>query len=266
MNQRDHAPFAALAGLLTLSVAAALLLSGCAAPVAEKPAPVELRVSAATSLRKVLEQTAPAFERANGVKLVFNFGASGVLQKQIEGGAPADVFMSASPKQVDGLIAAGVVSAEATSTFAVNTLVLARATNAAPIELSELDRVDLLAIGDPETTPHGALARQYLERTGVWSQLKDRVTLGVNAEQTMAHIAGNEVDAGLVFGNQLVGRTDVVAISTVPSTAIDPIRYVSAPIASSVNAELALAYLEYVGSPQVQAEFARAGFLPAPVE
>ena len=77
-------------------------MTGCAAstPAAAPPTdPVELNISAATTLKKAFTELAPAFEEANSVKLVFNFGASGVLQKQVEGGAPCDVFASASPSR-----------------------------------------------------------------------------------------------------------------------------------------------------------------------
>ncbi|PKQ38288.1 MAG: molybdate ABC transporter substrate-binding protein [Actinobacteria bacterium HGW-Actinobacteria-1] len=109
---------------MVLVLAATLFASGCS-PSVRAAAPTtsrtELRVSAATTLKRAFEEMEPAFEAANpGVDVVFNFGASGVLQKQIEAGAPCDVFASASPKQVDALVSGGYVSAEDTATFCGN--------------------------------------------------------------------------------------------------------------------------------------------------
>ena len=114
-----------------VSLALVIGLAGCSSAPASssvsagaKAAPVELTVSAASSLKNVLTSTAPAFGRAKDVKLAFNFGASGQLVKQIEGGAPADVFISASPAAVATLSAEGLASGDASATLAGNTLVI----------------------------------------------------------------------------------------------------------------------------------------------
>lgn len=268
MSHRDHAPFLALSGLLALSVAAPLLLSGCASPTAEKPSPVELRVSAATSLKKVLETTAPAFETSSGADVVFNFGASGVLQKQIEGGAPADVFISASPKQVASLTVGGYVAEGASTTIAGNDLVVivaagnpARVTG--PEDLKKLDR---LVTGNPETAPHGTKAKEWLTGLGLWSSLEPRFVFAENAAQTVDYVARGEVAAGIAFASEAQDDDRVSVAYSVPRAEIAPVRYVAAPLADSKQAALADAYVRYLNSPEVQNALAEAGLLPSPEE
>jgi len=262
---------AALTALL-LSLA---LLIGCAGraglsdPAASRAAtteapPAELRVSAATTLKRSFEQIAPAFEQANGVTLVFNFGASGQLQKQIEQGAPVDVFASASPKQVDALIAADIVSAAATSTFCYNDLVVfVPAGNPASIDgPGNLESAARLTTGNPDTAPHGTKAKEWLETLGLWTTLESRFVFGENAAQTLDYVARGEVDAGIGFASETTGRRDIEIAYVVPAAELKPSRYVAAPIADTQSAEMAARFLAYLSTPEIQATLADAGFLP----
>lgn len=255
---------------LALAVVAASLLAGCAAPVADSPAatsaPPELRVSAASSLKGVLERTAPAFERDHGVRLVFNFGASGVLEKQIEAGVPADVFASASPTQIAALEERGLVSPSASVTFARNDLVVFvpldnRAGISGPDDLEKAAR---LVTGNPDTAPHGTKAREWLKARGVWDTLKPRFVFAENAAQTLDYVARGEVEAGLGFASEATGSERVRVVYTVPADEIAPAEYVAAPLASAERPTLAAAYVAYLRSSATQAALTRAGFLPAP--
>lgn len=266
-------------GRLVLGAVAVLLLgmalvgSGCAGgPVgaadapATPPEPVELRVSAATSLKEVLEKTAPGFEESNDAKLIFNFGASGVLQKQIEGGAPVDVFVSASPKHVASLTAEALVNDEAASTFAGNDLVVF-VPNGNPAGINgpgDLAKADRLVTGNPATAPHGAKAKEWLEGLGSWVSLQPRFVFAENSAQTLDYVARGEVDAGIGFASEAVGSEQVDVAYAVPKGEIEPIRYVAAPLVVTDHADLAAAYAAYLRTPEVQRALIDAGFLPAP--
>jgi len=252
-------------------LASALLLAGCS-PAAQKtaaakptPAPVELNVSAATSLKDVLETTAAEFESANDVKLVFNFAASGVLQKQIEGGAPADVFVSASPKQVDELIEGGLISAETSSAVAGNDIVIfvPRGNPARIATPEDLAKANRLVTGNPDTAPHGTKAKEWLEGLGTWDELGSNFVFAENAAQTLDYVARGEVDAGIGFASEAKGNDAVEIVYTVPKDVIKPVEYVAAPLAGSSNAERAAAYVVFLESPSVQSALTAAGFLPA---
>lgn len=258
---------------VTVLIAAALWLLACAAPPASEPAaeatpPAELRVSAATSLREVLEATAPQFEQTGDVKLVFNFGASGVLQRQIEVGAPADVFVSASPQQVASLVDAGYVSADASSTFAGNDVVVfVPAGNPAGITgPADLGAAERIATGNPQTAPHGTKAKEWLGAIGAWESLEPTMVFADNAAHTLDYVARGEVDAGIGFASEALGSDAVEIVYTVPEGTIAPVRYVAAPLNDAEQPDAAAAYVEFLSSPAVQRALTEAGFLPAPAE
>jgi len=255
--------------LVTTMLLIAAALSGCAAEAAAPTVeatntPVELTVSAAATLRKPFEQLAPEFEKANNATIAFNFGASGVLQKQIEGGAMVDVFASASPAQVDALVAGGLASREATVSFISNELVIVVPTgNPAGITgPGDLERAKRLATGNPESAPHGTKAREWLEGQGLWSELEDRFVFGENAAQTTDYVARGEVDAAILFASEADGREDLEVVYTVPADQIKPIRYVIAPLANSANTELAQAFIDFVMSNRGQQPLLDNGFVP----
>lgn len=255
---------------ITLAVTAAML-TGCAAPTpqANPPAaPRPLRVAAASSLKGAFEKLAAAFEDSSGSKVVFDFGASGILQKQIEGGAPVDVFASASPKQIDALIADGLVSADSTVTFAGNDLVIfvPKGNPSAVTGPETLARAHRLTTGDPVAAPHGAKAQEWLITLDLWEKLRSRFVFTQNAAQTLDYVARGEVDAGIGFASEVNGRADVVAVYTVPRGAIEPVRYVVAPIEAASQPAVAARFVDYLLSSEGQAVLREAGFLSAPAK
>lgn len=231
-------------------------------------APVELNVSAASSLKSVLTSAAPAFEKANNVKLTFNYGASGLLVKQIEGGAPVDVFISASPAAVATLSAEGLATGEESVTVAGNTLViLVPKGNPAGIHgATDLAKATKLTTGDPAVAPHGQKAQEWLTGLGLWETLKPKFVFAANAAQTDDYIARGEVDAGIGFASDAHNRSDIEIAATVPDGQIKPIKYVGAPITASKQGALAKAYLAYLLSPEMQQAFVDSGFNPAPAK
>ncbi len=262
-------------GLVALALAVGA--TGCAStnPASSDPGsattgsvPVELTVSAAASLKGVLTSAAPAFERANGVKLVYNFGATGQLVKQIEGGAPVDVFLSASPAAVTTLAAEGLASAEESVTFAGNTLtILVPKGNPAGITgPDDLAKTAKLTTGDPTVAPHGQKAQEWLIAIGQWDALEPKFVFAANAAQTDDYIARGEVDAGIGFASDAKSRDDIEIAYEVPEGVVKPIKYVGAPIAASKQQALASSYLADLLSPEMQQAFVDAGFKPAPVK
>jgi molybdate transport system substrate-binding protein len=264
-----------LAVLLAFALAAA---AGCSTgqgaspsgtPAASAPAaPVQLDVSAASSLKAVLTSVAPAFEKAHNAKLVFNWGASGALLRQIEGGAPADVFASASRSQIASAVADGLVSADASATFASNDLViLVPKGNPKGIHgPADLSKAGKLTTGDPMVAPHGAKAQEWLTNLKLWNGLKPKFVFAQNAAQTDDYVARGEVDAGIGFASDAHGRTDIEIAYTVPAGEIKPIAYVVAPLKDSKHADLATAFVDYLLSGDVQNALVADGFKPAPTK
>lgn len=255
-------------------LALAVVVSGCAAaatangpgqPVATAK-PVELHVLAATTLRAPLEQLAPKFEQGNDVSVVYSFAASGVLEKQIEGGSQADVFVSASSAQVDRLIARDMIEAKSAAAFVSNELVIA-VPSGNPAALKgprDLTKATRLATGNPESTSTGATAQEWLRHLGVWGALTRRLVFGENAAQVTSYVSRGEVDAAVMFASEAHGRDDLEVVFRVPAEEITPPTYVIAPLSGSQNPRLAAAFAEYLATPAAQQVLVDSGFVALP--
>jgi molybdate transport system substrate-binding protein len=276
MKDRHRTPECRIARTLAATLAVAVLasaglLAGCApqkaAPVAAKAEPIELSISTATTLKAAFTELALEFEKANNAKLVLNYGASGMLQKQIEGGAPCDVFASASAVQVDALVAQGLISADSTE-FASNDLVIIVPTsNPAGVSTpADLAKATKLVTGNPETAAHGTKAKEFLTGLGTWGALQPKFVFAENAAQTVDYIARGEVDAGLVFASEVTGNDAVKVVYTVPKGAIKPVRYVAAPIKATAQPDLAEKFVAYLLTPEAQKVLAANGFKSAPAK
>jgi molybdate transport system substrate-binding protein len=132
-----------------------------------------LTVSVAASLQNAMSELAPVYERSQpGIKVVFNFGGSGTLEQQIERGAPADVFLAASPKQMDALAAKGLILTDTRRDLLCNQVVLiAPKGSTRPNSFQDLsdETIKLIALGDPVSVPAGDYGRQVLQSLHVWA-------------------------------------------------------------------------------------------------
>jgi molybdate transport system substrate-binding protein len=257
-------------GACLLALALVMSATGCASQVSspemKAAAPVEMNVSAAASLKSLVQTTAPVFEKANGVKPVLNFGASGALQKQIEAGTPCDIFVSASPKQVDALIAEGLVSADSTVTFASNDIVII-VPKGNPKGIhgpQDLAKAVKLSTGNPTVAPVGATAQEWLTGLGMWDQLEPKFVLAQTAPQNVDYVARGEVDAGISFGSDAHGRADVEVAYTVPAGQFKPVKYVAGVVKATKHGDLATKYTAFLMSPEFQRALVDAGFKAAP--
>ena len=200
----------------------------------QRAAGSELMVSAALSLKAPFEEMGRLFEAKTGTKVIFNFGASGILQRQIEGGAPSDIFASASSKEMDSLESRGFLIKGTRSNFAGNTIMLIvpsqsslRIRSFEDLRKKEIRRI---AIGNPATVPAGKYAEEVLKSSGLWETLKDRIVLCENVRQVMDYTARNEVDAGMVFRTDASAGKDIEIISEAPEQSHNPVLYVIAAI------------------------------------
>ena len=190
---------------ITKMVAVSSLAAFCVG--ARPAAPKTVTVLAAISLREVLTDVAPAFEKANDAKIEFVFGASGQLAAQAKAGSPGDLFISAAAKQVDELIAAGVADGSTRVIVARNTLVLVVSTNAPSVivNFEDLAKANRVAVGEPKSVPAGMYAGQVLKHLHLDTPLADKLVFGANVKQVADYVARGEADAGLI---RLVRTTD----------------------------------------------------------
>jgi molybdate transport system substrate-binding protein len=225
----------------------------------------EVHLYAAASLTDAVTELARTFETETGHKVVFNFGGSNDLARQIKAGAPADVFFSADAAQMDGLQAAGLVRAE--DRIDVLSNVLAVVTPAAsPVRIgapSDLLALRRIAMGDPEAVPAGVYARAWLRSLGLWERLKDNVVPSLNVRAALAAVEAEDADAGIVY------RTDA-AISRRIKVAFEVLReqgpsivYPLARIAASKKSATA-ALVRHLTSERARAVYGRLGFVVLP--
>lgn len=224
----------------------------------------ELTVSAAASLTDAFSEIKPLFEAAHpGDTLVMNFAASGPLYKQIEQGAPVDVFASANQKWMDEAEKNGFVAPGTRKDFAANALVLAvPADNPAKIKSAadlEKKSVQRIALGTPETVPAGQYAKQALVTSGKWDVLAPKFIYGESVRQVLDYLVRGEVDAGFVYATDAAKKRDKVKI--VSEIALEePVTYPVAVMADSTHKELARSFLGFLDSDRGRAILSKWGF------
>lgn len=229
----------------------ALLAAGCAP---SRP----LTVSAAASLQTAFREIA-AHEKQ---QVSFNFGGSGALQKQIEEGAPVDVYASASPAQMQALERGQLLDGPPRY-FAGNRLVLIAPLQSPLRSFAELKGVGRVAVGNPKTVPAGHYARQSLQSQGLWNDLQARLVPAEDVRQVVDYVARGEVDAGLVYASDL-GPARVRRVADAPPPSYEAIRYPIAVLRASSHKAEARRFVEAVCGPQGQAILRRHGFQSAP--
>jgi molybdate transport system substrate-binding protein len=246
---------------------AGLLLGGGLSPLAYAQGG-EIVVGAAISLKEAFNELGGVYQQRTGTKVTFSFGASGELEKQIEAGAPLDVFASAAEKEMDELAGKNLIDEATRADFVRNSLVLVvpRDSMLELHSLSDLDKpgVSKIAIGDPKTVPAGQYAQQLLRNARLWSKVESRLILAENVRQVLDYVARGEVDAGIVYATDVSIAHGKVSVATrAPDGKYGPILYPLAVIRSSANAQAAKRFVYLVLSPEGVAILERHGFEPA---
>jgi molybdate transport system substrate-binding protein len=183
---------------------ALLAAAGChrAAPAAP------VRVAAAADLSLAFEETGRRFTRQTGRRVVFSFGSTGTLARQIREGAPFDVFAAANVSFVDEVVAAGVCDGSTRRPYARGRIAVwtKRGGITPPASLADLahPRFRRLAIANPAHAPYGLAARQALTRVGLWGAVEPRLVLGENVRQTLQYAQTGNVDAAVVARSLVV--------------------------------------------------------------
>ncbi len=257
----------ALALLLTLG-AVSLPLGRTARAAAQTPsAGPPLLVSAAISLTDVLQALAPAFSRAQRVPVPqFNLAASGTLQRQIEQGAPVDVFLSAGSRQMDALERAGLLLPGTRRNLISNQLVLVvPSSRKGMLGFRDLTSPGIrrIAIGDP-AVPAGEYARQVLQHYKLTADVQAKLVPLSSVRAVAAAVASGSADAGFVYRSDAVGVTSLRVTATAPAASHRPILTSGAVLRRTRQPRLARAYLDGLASAAARGAFLRAGFSPLP--
>jgi molybdate transport system substrate-binding protein len=251
-----------------LLVAAGLTWTAGAHPAAAQGKDVV--VFAAASLKNALDDAAGQWQRASGKKVVISYAASNTLIKQIEQGAPADIFISADIAWMDYGQQKGLIRPDTRFNLLGNRLVLIApkdssvSANIQPgFDLAALLKGGRLAVANVDAVPAGRYGKAALEKLGAWDGVKDKIAQAENVRAALVLVARGEAPLGIVYQTDAASDPSIKIVATFPESAHPPIIYPIALTKESTNPE-ARAFLSYLHSPAARAAFERQGFTVLP--
>src|SRR5215471_1985607 len=234
--------------------------------VAAIPARAEtITVFAAASLKDALDENVKAFEGKAGDKVVVSYAASSALAKQIEAGAPADLFISADLDWMDYLEQRKLIKTDTRRNLLRNRLALiAPADSKVSVDIvpgfpiAKLLGNGRLAMANPDTVPAGKYGKASLQALGVWKDVQSKVASAENVRAALVLVARGEAPFGIVYKTDAAVEPKVRVAGTFPENTHPPIVY---PIAMTASAKpAAKAFMDWLGKPEAQAIFKKFGF------
>lgn len=249
---------------LTLMLFITLTAFGCGGQKQQaKTEPVNLNISAAASLTDAAGELKTLYETKNaGATLTYNLAASGTLQKQIEEGAPADLFISAGKSQMDALSQKGLIVEESRKDLLGNELVLIAGKDSKLAKFEDLTdaSVGKISIGTPETVPAGNYAKETLTNLNLWEQLQPKMVLAKDVRQVLTYVETGNVDAGLVYRTDAATSDKVKIIAAAPAGSSKPIVYPMAVIKSTKHQKEAEGFAAFLTTDEAVKIFEKYGF------
>ncbi|MEA2839371.1 MAG: molybdate transport system substrate-binding protein [Methylobacteriaceae bacterium] len=251
---------------LTLVALGAVVIGTLRAPAYAQNRSVT--VFAAASLKTALDDVAAQWRKETGKSVRISYAASGALAKQIEAGAPADIFISADVAWMDYAAERKLIKPQTRRNLLGNALVLVAPADskAQPMEINaQTDLTGLLggdgrlAMGEPRSVPAGAYAQKALTSLGLWDKVKDRIAQTESVRATLLFVARGEAPAGIVYRSDALAERHVKVLGTFPESSHAPIAYPIALIAASTNPD-AKAFYDYLATLAASAIFKRESF------
>lgn len=230
----------------------------------------DVAVFAAASLTDSLKQIAADYEKISGDKIIFNFAASGPLARQIEEGAPADIFFSADEAKADALEKKGLLVPETRVSRLGNVLVLVALPDGVPVQ-SPADltnaAIKRVAVGDVKSVPAGTYTRAYFEKVGLWPAIAPKIIPCESVRAVLAAVESGNVDAGFVYQTDAAISKKVKAVYAVPIADAPKITYPMALVKEARQPAAAKKFLAHLAGESAAKVFTRHGFivLPTPV-
>ena len=224
---------------------------------------VELNISAAASLQEAMVELEKEFKNIKpDVKLTVNLGSSGSLMQQIQEGAPCDLFISAGAKQMDTLVEDGTVEKDAVKTLLTNDLVLvaAKGEKVDSLDALKTDDVEKIAIGDPESVPAGKYAKEVLDNTKLYDNVKDKLVLAKDVKEVLSWVQKGNADVGFVYLSDATGVDDVDVVLTTDDDSHSEIAYPVAVLKDSKQAKVAQQFEDFLLSNKAQNILEKHGF------
>lgn len=245
-----------------LVVASLATLFGCSRRAPADPQP-EIIVAAASDLGPAFEELGNQFEQVTGTKVTFTFGSTGTLTRQIENGAPIDVFAAANIEFVEQLERQSLILPETKALYARGRITIwTRADSSLKVErIEDLARSDVarIAIANPEHAPYGRAAREALQSSGMWKAIEPKLVYGENIRQTMQYADTGNADAAITALSLSVGSTGRWTL--IPEERHHPLDQALAVIRGTRREVEARRFAEFVNSPQGRTTMRKYGFV-----
>jgi molybdate transport system substrate-binding protein len=251
----------AIAGILLL----ALSHMNCKWRRADR-SPARLTMSAAISLKEALQDVRQLYLRENAdAQITYNFGGSGMLEQQIEQGAPADIFIPASPRELDALAMKGLLVENTRTDLVENEIVLVSPHDSPLKSFADLagTAVTKIALGQPETVPAGLYGKQVLTYLHLYDRLARKLIFTKDVRQALTYVSMGNVDAALVYQTEARLARGVRVVATAPPGSHEPILYPMAAVKTQRSPATALRFMRFLKDPRSQAVFRNYGFIPA---
>lgn len=225
----------------------------------------DITVFAAASMANALAEIEPAFEAATGHDLVVSLAGSSALARQIQQGAPADIFISASTDWMDRIEADGLIEPGTRFDLLGNSIVLVAFGDAQPVGVGpDLDLAGLLGDGRlamalVDSVPAGIYGKAALDSLGLWDSVAAQVAQADNVRAALAFVTTGEAPLGIVYATDAAAADNVTVIGTFPADSHPPIVY---PVADLANRDTTgeAAFLAFLRGPEARTAFARQGF------
>ena len=227
-----------------------------------------ITVFAAASLTNALQDIAQHYQQGKEVKIVSSFASSSTLARQIEQGAPADLFISADQQWMDYAAQKKTLNDASRITLLGNDLVLVAADAKAQqvainksTDWKSLLKGQRLSVGDPDHVPAGIYAKEALQKLGAWTELEPVLARGNSVRAALALVERNETPYGIVYGSDAIASKKVTVAGVFPADSHKPVEYPMAMLKDHNSASVT-AFYNYLKGPDAAAVFKRYGFTP----
>jgi molybdate transport system substrate-binding protein len=220
----------------------------------------DISLSVAASLKDVINELSNSYSKKHpGVKFVKNYGASGALVKQIENGAPSDVFISANLEWMDYLKKKNLADAASIGTFTYNTLVFAGAPGKAA-SMQDLVKLERIAIGSPKSVPAGEYAMEAFKKAGIDRQLEKKLVMAKDVRECLMYAERGEVDGAFVYRTDALQAKQAKILFTVPQELYQRVTYPMALTVAGAKNKDAGAFFAYLHSEDARSVLIKYGF------
>ncbi len=248
---------------LTMTIILTLSLFGCGAKNKNTES-ANLTISAAASLKEVMAEIETEFKKEYpNINLTFTYGSSGSLQKQIEQGAPSDLFISAGESQMNALSEKGLLIDDSVKTLVKNNLVLIT-TSSDITSINDLttDKVTHIAVGEPSSVPAGKYADQSLTNLSLKDAVSSKLVYAKDVKEVLSWTVSGNADAGFVYQSDTYNNNSINVIETISEDYHSPITYPAAIIKSTQSPDAAKSFEDFLFTDKAKKLFTKYGYEP----